>query len=368
MVITHILIVVLDEPNQPRKKKSSNSTFRDKPKNEAEQGAATPGNQHRLTVDLSPETPTIRARKMIERRKRGFRLACMLLMGMSLVALGRAALNETLFQNPRFTLREIKVDTKGMLTESQIQAACGTATGVNMLTINLRDVRERVMQMPAVRSATVQRDFEGTLIITTQQRHPMAWVKCEKLHWIPKNPLQSLLVDEEGTAIPAEVVLGEFDKLPVIEDNTIDQITPGRPITSPRFLACMKLLKALQKREQQGGDKILLLKVPNSFAIDTTFASEARVTFGYDNLEPQLVRYDRFAAEARQKKWSIETLNLVAEYNVPVTFRVTKAAASAPLAIPVTQVADAAPAARTSINRAARSPGAGKSTHKSSAR
>jgi len=165
VIITHTLIIVLDEPNNPRKKKGSNSTFRRKVKTEDAQ---------HLPLDLEPDSPKLRAIKHVERRKRGFRRAAMILMAMSLVALGHAALKETLFQNPRFTLREIKVVSKGMLTESQIQAACGTATGVNLLTVNLHDVRERVMQMPAIRSATVQRDFEGRLTISAQQRQPIA--------------------------------------------------------------------------------------------------------------------------------------------------------------------------------------------------
>ena len=358
MIITHTLIIVLDEPNNPRKKKGSNSTFRRKVKTEDAQ---------RLPLDLEPDSPKLRAIKHVERRKRGFRRAAMILMAMSLVALGHAALKETLFQNPRFTLREIKVVSQGMLTESQIQAACGTATGVNLLSVNLHDVRERVMQMPAIRSATVQRDFEVKLTITAQQRQPIAWVKCEKQGWIPKHPLQGLLVDEEGIAIPAEVMLSDFEDLPVIDDSTVEQITPGRPISSTRFLACMTLLKELQKRNPQGGDRLVSLRVPNTFAIEASFASAAKVTFSYDDLPPQLQRYDRFAAEARQKHWSIETLNLVAEHNVPVTFRIAQASAL-PLAIPVAQLADAAPATHSSINRAARnSTTAGKSTHKSPA-
>ncbi len=349
-----------NETTSTKIRNGANSTFRDKPKT---------GKKHRLPLDLKPESPKLREIKQIERRKKGFRLAAMILMGMSLVALGRAALNETLFQNPRFILREIKVVTQGMLTEDQIQAACGTSVGVNLLTINLRDVRERVMQMPAVTKASVHRDFSGTVTIEATQRQPVAWVKCAKQHWLPKTPLQGLVVDAEGIAIPAMTVLPEYDALPVIEDETMEKITPGRPVTSPRFVACMKLLQELGKRQQQGGDRLLTLRVPGTtYAIEALFASQARVTFSYDDLPPQLARYDRFAAEAKQKHWTIDTLNLVAEHNIPVTFRVARSATAAPAAIPVApQVAAVTTPARTSSSstRAARNSSGGKSSRKS---
>ena len=357
MIITHILIIVLDEIKQPKKKKRANSTFRSKPKAEELQ---------RLPVDLEADSPKIRAVKQAERRRKGFRTAAMLLLVIALAALGRAAVNETLLKNPRFTLQEIKVDSQGMLSVNDIQAACEVAKGTNLLTVDLAAVRERIVQLPAVRSASVQRDFNGRLTVTAQQRQPIAWVKCEPLGWNPKHPLHCLLVDEEGIAIPADVMQSEFNSLPVIDDKTIKQITAGRPITSVRFLACMKLLKALQTREAQAGCKLVTISVPSNFALDATFDNGSTVTFAYDDLDPQLLRYDRFVAEARQKKWNVQSVNLVATHNVPVNFRLSKSASSLPVAIPVvSQVADATSASGTTSTHASRS-NAGKSSRKPS--
>ncbi|MDB6138383.1 MAG: Polypeptide-transport-associated domain protein FtsQ-type, partial [Verrucomicrobiaceae bacterium] len=309
MVITHILIIVLDELKQPKKKKRANSPFRSRPKGE---------DVVRLPLDLEADSPKIRALKQVERRKKGFRKAAMLLLVIALAALGRAAVNETLLQNPRFTLQEIKVDSPGMLSNSQIQAACGIAKGSNLLLVDLTAVREHLMQLPAVSKASVRRDFNGRLQVTAEQRQPVAWVKCEPLGWNPKHPLRCLLVDAEGIAIPADVMQSEFNDLPVIDDKTIDQITPGRAITSVRFLAGMKLLKALQSREARAGCKLVSITVPNKFALDAAFDNGSTVTFSYDDLDPQLQRYDRFVAEARQKKWNVQSVNLVASHNVPV--------------------------------------------------
>ena len=330
--------------------------------------AATAQRVERSPLDLKPQTKKTIAKDQAERRKKGFRTAAMILLAISVIALARAAVNETLLHNPRFTLQETKVESQGMLTTNQIASACGVAKGTNLLTVNLSDVRERLLLLPAVSGASVRRDFKGTLTLTVQQRKPVAWVKCEPLGWNPKHPMHCLLADGEGVAIPSDVMLSEFNDLPVIDDKTIDQVTPGRSIKSPRFVACMKLLNELQSRGPRDHVKLVSISVPNKFALDAVFDNGSTVTFAYDDLDPQLQRYDRFVAEARQKNWSVQSVNLVAAHNVPVTFRVTKSATpSLPAAIPVAapQVAVAAPAAHSSTNRAARS-GSGKTTRKTS--
>ncbi|MDB6073971.1 MAG: Polypeptide-transport-associated domain protein FtsQ-type [Verrucomicrobiaceae bacterium] len=370
VIITDILIIVLDEPKQPKKKNRANSTFRSKPKAE---------DVVRLPLDLEADSPKLRALKQAEKRKRGFRKAAMLLLIIALAALGRAAVNETLLQNPRFTLQEIKVETPetlanpklqpgpGILSNNQIQAACGLTKGTNLLTVDLSAVRERITQLPAIASVSVKRNFSGRLTVVATQRKPIAWVKCEPLGWNPKHPLHCMVVDAEGIAIPVEVMQASFNDLPMIDDKTIDQITPGKAITSVRFTACMKLLKALKTREAKAGCKLISVTVPGSFPLDARFDNGSTVTFSYDDLDVQLQRYDRFVAEARQKDWNVQSVNLVATHNVPVNFKVTKSTAtSLPAAIPVvSQVDSSAPASTPPSTRAARTT-SGKSTRKTS--
>ncbi|MDB6118612.1 MAG: Polypeptide-transport-associated domain protein FtsQ-type [Verrucomicrobiaceae bacterium] len=371
VIITDILIIVLDEPKQSKKKNRVNSTFRSKPKAE---------DVVRLPLDLEADSPKLRALKQAEKRKRGFRKAAMLLLIIALAALGRAAVNETLLQNPRFTLQEIKVETPetlanpklqpepGILSNNQIQAACGLTKGTNLLTVDLSAVRERITQLPAISSVSIKRNFSGRLTVVATQRKPIAWVKCEPLGWNPKHPLHCMVVDAEGIAIPVEVMQASFNDLPMIDDKTIDQITPGKAITSVRFVACMKLLKALKTREAKAGCKLVSVTVPGTFALDARFDNGSTVTFSYDDLDVQLQRYDRFVAEARQKDWNVQSVNLVAMHNVPVNFKITKSATtSLPAAIPVvSQVASSAPASTPPSTRAARNTSSGKSTRKTS--
>lgn len=311
----------------------------------ARRARVTPERQN--VVDKKADTPKLRQEQKEKRLRQNLKIVGFAALGMALLALGNAALQETLFQNPRFSLRQVFVETEGMLSPLQITRATGLKEGENLLTVNLRDVRERLERMPAIRSAVVQRDFDGRLTVKVQQRKPVAWVKCERLHWFPKRVGQSLVTDAEGIAIPVETITQELDALPVITDESIDQVALGAPIVAARFVASLKLLTMLRSREDAGGEKVTGVSVANKFALVASFSSGARVTFAYDDVEPQIRRYDQFYAAARIKKWDIDTLNLVAEHNTPVTFKVT-AEAEAPAAIPVVARSSGPPATAAS--------------------
>lgn len=313
-----------NDANEPKKQSKENRPSK-------RRARVTPVRQK--VVDTKADTPKLRQEQKEKRLRQNLKIVGFAALGMLLLALANAAVQQSLFQNPRFSLRQIFVETQGLLTPTQISHATGLIEGQNLLSVNLRDVRERLVRLPAVRSASVQRDFDGKLTVTVQQRKPVAWVKSERLHWYPKRVGQSLVVDAEGTAIPVETITSALDALPVIADESIDQITPGAPIVAARFSSALKLLGLIKSREESGGEKVLSITVPNRFALVAAFSSGLKVTFAYDDVEPQMRRFDQFLAEARQKKWQVSSLNLVAEHNTPAMFKV--ASAAVPAAIPV---------------------------------
>jgi cell division protein FtsQ len=278
-----------------------------------------PVNTVKHLIELAPDSPKQREMRKEERRRRGLKLAGVVAGALALVAVGRAAVQESLFNNPRFYLKEVHVETQGMLTPHQIGLATELKMGQNLLTVNLQDVRARIESLPAVESASVQRDFEGKLSIHVRQRHPVAWVECKSQSWPLKVPGQGLLTDASGVAIPALSYMPEYVTLPVIRDETIrNEIQPRVAIHDTRFAAALKLVNSLHDRESQCGMKLKEVEVKHSFALQASFVDGAQIMFSHDDLDSQLARFDRFAAEALSQKWTVRSLNLVAEYNTPV--------------------------------------------------
>ena len=290
----------------------------------------------RRIINMEPESPTTRVIRNQQRVRWGFRVGVAILVVFGLMALIRATVQEAFVKNPRFSLRQIVVNTEGSLTPQRIVRTTGLTEGQNLLTINLREVRERIEQLPEVRKATIARDYDGRLTIEVQQRHPVAWIECAKLKLEPMRSGHGWLVDEEGVAIPCEVVIKSYLNLPVIRVDELNQVTPGVEIQSMQFKASLKLLAEMSKRTDDHHDQITLIHVPNPYALVTKFNDGMTVTFGMDGLEEQISRFTRIKREGNERGWRIATLNLLVKDNVPVTFK--SKIASVPSAIPVTNV------------------------------
>lgn len=291
----------------------------------------------RQQIHKTPDTPKIRALESAEKLRHNLRLVGLATLVMATGSIIYFAVRETIMRNPRLVVREVYVEPGGpqdMLTPAQIKQAAGVREGQNLMTVNLKDVREQLLLLPAISMVTITHDFAGKVTVTPVQRVPVAWVKCEHLHWLPMRVGQGLLVDADGRAIPAETVLPDYGKLPVIVDDTIDQITAGAPIASKRFVAAMDLMKALVERQARDGRMLKSIEVKNKFALVATLSDEFKVTFSYDDIGPELKHYDQFMASARGHQWKLSTLNLAADLNIPVTFQVAEASEPPP-AIPV---------------------------------
>lgn len=286
-------------------------------------------------INMEPESPATRVLRNQQRVRWGFRVGVAILVVFGLMALIRATVQEAFVKNPRFSLRQIVVNTEGSLTPQRIVRTTGLTEGQNLLTINLREVRERIEQLPEVRTATIARNYDGRLTIDVQQRHPVAWLECQKLKLEPMRSGHGWLVDEEGVAIPCEVVIKEYLTLPVIEIENLNQVTPGVPVQSMQFEAALKLLSEMSRRTDDHNDRITTIDIPNDYTLLTQFNDGMSVTFGMDGLLEQIHRFSRVKREANERGWRISTLNLLVKDNIPVTFK-SKSVATVPAAIPVT--------------------------------
>jgi cell division septal protein FtsQ len=299
----------------PRKPKHSRKDSNRSSGNRAAKG----GEQHRL--DLAPESPATREIKSQERVRWGFHVAVCGLVLFGLIALGRATVREAFEKNPRFSLREVVVNTEGLLTPQKIVKTAGLTDGQNLLSINLREVRERIEQLPEVRSGAVARDYDGKLTIAVEQRRPVAWLESEKLKLHPMRNGGGMLLDKDGVAIPCDVLVKEYIGLPVIRDENLGDVTPGRKIESQQLAAALRLIAEMKSRSTVARQQVKRIDIPNAYALQTRFEDGVEVIFGMDGLDGQLVRYRRIRSEAQERGWQIATLNLLVEDNIPVTFR-----------------------------------------------
>lgn len=271
-------------------------------------------------IDYEPDSPVIREHEAVERRRRGFRTAMWLIAAMIVFGLGWVTWNEALQKNPQFLLKTVVVNTEGTLTRQQIVAATGLTEDTNLLTMNLREVRAKIERLPQVRSATVQRDYHGQLTLNVVQRLPVAWIECPKQKLLEPLSGKGCFIDAEGAPIPCQVVTKQYLALPRLKIPGLSEAVPGRPLPDLQLHAALRLMNELIKRDSDVPAALEFIEVPNAWSLVAHFAGDAKITFGVDDLEPQLARFDRFMHEAKTRQWNVATLNLLSRVNTPATF------------------------------------------------
>jgi hypothetical protein len=160
-----------------------------------------------------------------------------------------------------------------------------------------------------------------------QQRFPVAWLECAKQKYYAPLSGTSCLIDAEGVPMPCEVVTKEYLALPVICFDAVSKIEHGKKLSDPLLHTALELAKELNSRAQAPAEIARKLIIPNAWSIEAHYAtaeSEPKViTFGVDDVEMQLERYDRLMKEARARQWKIATLHFIPEGNTPATFHGT---------------------------------------------
>ncbi len=272
-------------------------------------------------VDYQPETPKIREQKRQAMRRAGFRAAVWLVTGFALAALGATTWKQTFYQNPKFGLREVTVYTEGALKPEKLVREMGLVEGMDTLWIDLKAIIDKVERLPQVKSASARRDYEGRMEVTVVQRRPVAWLECQRLGLHSMKSGFGCLLDEEGVAIPCDVILKEYTLLPTIRYEELSQAHAGSPVKDLQVKAALRLLEQMAQRADEGLPELKRIEIPAKYAMVARFADGMEATFSPDELEAELGRFDRVLAQARRQNWKIETLNLLPQVNVPVTFR-----------------------------------------------
>ncbi len=301
------------------------------PKKGSKSPARSPSRSRKAAVphviDYEPESPVIRQQEAEMARRKGYRNALWLIIAISVVALGKLVWEEAFEKNARFLLKALDVQTSGPLSVPKLVAATALTLDTNLLTLNLGEVRSRLERLPQVKGVHIQRDYNGSLTIKVQQRFPVAWLECAKQKYYAPLSGTGCLIDAEGVPMPCEVVTKEYLALPVICFEAVSKIEHGKKLSDPLLHIALELAKELNSRAQAPSEIARKLILPNAWSIEAHYAtaeSEPKViTFGVDDVEMQLERYDRLMKEARARQWKIATLHFIPEGNTPATFHGT---------------------------------------------
>ncbi len=267
----------------------------------------------------------VRSRKAVQHRNRRIVIvASKLVLLVSAIAGiyigGRFAAKHFFFENPDYRLTMIDARTDGTLQREQILATAGLNEGENIFRVNLALVRQRLQQLPQVDDVQVIRQLPGEIGISITERRPVAWITSDKQMADPFSTDVAFLVDARGLLMKEKQLLPEYLGLPVILGCAGESLEAGGVVKSVEAKAALELLSLSNRSFMQTRFQIREIDLSKGYCLLVTDKNRSRVTFGFDDLETQVQRLEKFLVYCDDSKQELATVNLMVQRNIPVTF------------------------------------------------
>jgi cell division septal protein FtsQ len=274
--------------------------------------------QHLLDVN-------VRARRASHHRNRRILVAVSKVVLVIAVCAGlyygvRIGLSRFFFDNPDYRLSTIGVQTDGTLPRDQVLKSAGLHEGLNIFSVNLAQVHDRLQRLPQVDEVQVERKMPNEIDIQLTERKPIAWITSEKTVANPFASDAAFLVDARGILMKEKKLLPEYLALPLITGCSSEALVPGRVVDSFEAKAALELLRLTTTSFMQTRFQIREVDVSKGYCLLVTDKNHTEVMFGFDHLDTQMQRLEQFLVYSDDAQRELATVNLLVARNIPVTF------------------------------------------------
>lgn len=232
----------------------------------------------------------------------------------------RAGLDRFFFQNPDYLLSTIAIQTDGTLQRDQILKTAQLHEGLNIFSVNLAQVHDRLQQLAQIDDVQVERKMPNEIDIHIVERKPIAWITSERAVTDPFVSDAAFLVDARGIVMKEKKLLPEYLALPLITGCTTEALAPGKSVESFEAKAALELLRLTTTSFMQTRFQIRDVDVSKGYCLVVTDKNHTQVMFGFDRLDEQMQRLEQFLVYSDDSHQQIETVNLLVARNTPVTF------------------------------------------------
>ncbi|MBV8415257.1 MAG: FtsQ-type POTRA domain-containing protein [Verrucomicrobia bacterium] len=266
----------------------------------------------------------VRAKKAAARRTQNVLLVlCGLVLIASVlggIAFGaKRALNALFFANADYALKTIEVSSDGNLSRETILHTADIGEGQNIFSIDLPKVQEKLGSLPQVEESRIQRILPNKLVISVQERRPVAWVAPPDTNSASFNYENAYLLDRRGILLKTKSLAPEYLGLPLIVGVDTTNCQAGQPLAQDEVKAALDLIRA-SAEILQGRLQFQSIDVSKGYSLVATDKQRASITFSTDEIESQLHRLETVLNYCDKNNRELQTVNLMAQRNVPVTF------------------------------------------------
>jgi cell division septal protein FtsQ len=236
---------------------------------------------------------------------------------------GDWSMNRFIYENKAFALKEVDLQTDGVIAPEQLRRWAGVKPGQNLFALDLSRVKRDIELVPAIHQVAVERVLPHTLKIRVAERVPIA-------------QMQNYLVDANGVAmLPLELFQRSIppqpgEQYPAIVGVSVNELRAGRVIDSPQVRAALRFLVAFEQSSMAPMVDIARVDVTAPDVLQVVTAQQNEITFRTTDFEKQLNRWWLVHMKGQEQSRQIASLDLsVGEY---IPLRWLEAAAVPPTA------------------------------------
>ncbi len=268
-------------------------------------------------------------------------VVCGTFFGLYLIwRVGEVTLNAFVYDNADFAIQQIDVQTDGKIAPEQLRRWTGVKLGANLIALDLAAVKRNLELVSVIDSVSVERVLPCTLKIRVTERDPIAQVNVPRADASGGITVSVFQLDAAGVVMEpldprvCTVPLAQMNpQLPVIAGLNYFQLQAGRRIELPQVQAALRLVVAFDKSPMAGLVDLQRVDVSAPGVIVATTGQGTEITFGPDNPEQQMQRWQQIYNLGLQQQKSIASADLAVANNVPVRWMT---ASIAPVVTPKT--------------------------------
>jgi hypothetical protein len=228
-----------------------------------------------------------------------------------------------LLENEEFRLQSIELTPNPAIDERRLVQVAGINLNGSLFDCQVAEIEAKLDALPELASATVRREFPGTLIVEAVAREPHVWISSPS-HGVPaRDPEQGLLVDRAGFAFHCPpALLAKASNLPVLQLGEGGEMpAAGKQVVHPEFDRLMRLYH-VACNEIEGADKwVDTLRQSRAWSLEMVSRDRTAASFGLGDHERQMSDLRAALEHARMQNQQIASIELIPERNIPVVVR-----------------------------------------------
>jgi cell division protein FtsQ len=225
-------------------------------------------------------------------------------------------LDRVLYNNPRYALQQIEVEPRDRFSPRLIRQAAGLEPGMNLWSLNLRQIAFDLESIPNVASARVERHFPNRITITITERVPV--VKIEGIN-IDLGTKETFYLDRNCVVLkprPDDVQ----PALPQVTGLTDAELEPNAQLDRPILARALEILDGINHSELHTVIDVTRIDLSDPLAIRMETHQGMTITFRLDYIDQQLQRLQQIVKYADEQQKTLSTVDLTPDVNVPITF------------------------------------------------